>query len=72
MGLQSGPVSDYQTLDLRCDISASEENIQGQVRDEQGRAISFRGWTEFAAALMSMVDDTKTKIKTNSQGGEIK
>jgi hypothetical protein len=64
-------VSDYQTLDLRCDISAADESIKGQVRDEQGRAVSFRGWTEFAAALMSMVDENKTKITIKSQGGDI-
>ena len=69
--LQSCPVSDYQTLNLRCDISSADESIRGQVRDEDGRAVSFRGWTEFAAALMSMVEATKTKTDSDSHQGEI-
>lgn len=69
--LQSCPVSDYQTLNLRCDISSADESIRGQVRDEDGRAVSFRGWTEFAAALMSMVEVTKTNIDSDSHKGEI-
>ena len=71
MRLQSCPVSDYQTLNLRCDISSADESIRGQVRDEDGRAVSFRGWTEFAAALMSMVEVTKTNKESDSHRGDI-
>jgi hypothetical protein len=58
-----------QSIDIRCEIDSLEESFRGQLRNERGITRSFRGWTEFATALMALARDTGNE---NSQSEEEK
>ncbi|MGC1166666.1 MAG: hypothetical protein WA862_11220 [Solirubrobacterales bacterium] len=43
------------------------EPIEGRLSDRSGRSLPFRGWIEFAAALMSLAEDAKREESKSPQ-----
>lgn len=51
-------------IEVVCEISSLEEPIRGRLRNEAGRSVEFRGWMDFASALMTVARDTHPSIET--------
>lgn len=56
-----------QSIDIRCEIDSLEESFRGQLKNERGKTRSFRGWTEFATALMALARDTDNGNKNPNE-----
>jgi len=51
-------VSPNPPIEVVCEISSLEEPISGRVRDTAGQAVEFRGWMDFASALLTVAGAT--------------
>lgn len=49
-------------IEVVCEINSLEEPISGRLRNEAGRSMEFRGWMDFATALLSVAGDAQHPI----------
>jgi hypothetical protein len=56
-------VSPNPPIEVVCEISSLEEPIRGRLRNEAGLSVEFRGWMDFASALMAVAGGTQLAIE---------
>lgn len=64
-------MSSSDPVEFSGEIDSFEEPIRGLLRDGQGRAVSFRGWMELAAALTALAEDAVRPTSTSNTRGAI-